>query len=410
MKRVLLPVAAILITLTLLTIGIELIATVLLYVSDGRYVPARERFASKTTTFVQDLAGDRKDCGYLDTLYPHPYVGFVHHGNLPCGIPDINNVGLFGPDFPSVRPDDRFVVLVTGGSVAAQFTQQVAGGPPYLEKFLNERYVSPNGKPFLLLNGADGAWKQPQQAILLLLYADAVHAVVTLDGFNEHYQLESGRRFEYPANNFHSVNPLASQNFGDMVARWIVGRVRARAAENAILSRSQAAYSLISAAELWVQRRAESRQNQTTTIESIFALPSEWSADQRKAWQIAQYQKYIGAMHLLAREHRLLEAHFVQPAPAIDKPLSADEQKVVGDLSYRDIYREMTTALLTLNDRGTAVVSLLDLLRDDSRTIYGDPIHFLRDGGGRSIGYERMAERMASELARLWNLRPAGRS
>jgi hypothetical protein len=399
-----LPLTAAAVAILLLVLGLELIATAYLYATEGRFVAARDRFASKTNTFVDQLTGGDGTCGYVDTLYPHPYVGFVHHGNAPCGVPTINNIGLFGPDFPSRRPDDRFVVLLTGGSVASQFALGVSGGPSYLERFLNDRYVSPTGRPFLVLNGADGAWKQPQQAILFLLYADAVHAVVTLDGFNEHYQMRSGYRFEYPANNFHSVNPTASQNFADMVARWAVGRVRMAAARNALLSRSQAAYSIISAVETWAQRRAESRPKPKTTVETMFLLPSTWSAQDRQSWQMAQYHKYIGAMTATARDHDVLPAYFVQPCPALDKPLSTEERRVVGDLGYAATYREMTEGLLVLKARGTPIVSLLDVFRGDTRTLYGDPIHLVRDEDGRSAGYERIADRMATELGALWRL------
>src|SRR5689334_12717397 len=108
MKRILLPIATGLIALLLLVIGLEVIATAYLYATEGRYIAARVRFASRTNTFVAGLRRDT-NCGYLETLFPHPYLGFVHHGNPPCGIPDINNIGLFGPDFPSERRTDRFV-------------------------------------------------------------------------------------------------------------------------------------------------------------------------------------------------------------------------------------------------------------------------------------------------------------
>ena len=403
MKRFFLPIAAALVTLVLCAVGIELMATAYLYATEGRYVAARSRFASKTNTFVQSLA-DGRECSYLDTLYPHPYLGFVHHGNPPCGIPTINNVGLFGPDFPSRRRDDRFVVLLTGGSVASQFASPVDGGPSYLEQLLNARYVSPTGKPFLVLDGADGAWKQPQQAIVSLLYVDAVNAIVTLDGFNEHYMISSGYRFEYPANNFLSVNPVASQNFADMVTRWMVGRLRSGAAGNAILSRSNAAYELVSAIERWAERKAASRPKPKTTIETMFALPPGWTPGERREWQIGQYRKYLGAVSMLAREFGVASAHFIQPIPAYGKTLTAAEQRAVGDLGYRDVYLAMTRDLLALNARGIPVVSMLEVFQGDSRTLYSDPIHLVRDDRGRSEGYEIMARQMAADLQRLWHL------
>jgi hypothetical protein len=406
MKRFVFPVIAAVVVLLFTAIALELIAIGALLLQEGRYVPARARFASQTNTFVQNLVPG-EHCGYLDTLFPHPYLGFVHHGNPPCGIPQVNNVGLWGPDFPSARLVDRWVILVTGGSVANQFAQPVQGGPPYLERILNEQYVSPTGKPFLVLNGGDGAWKQPQQAIMFLLYADVLDGVITLDGFNEHYMVGSGLRFEYPANNFHTVNPLVTQSFGELVARWSVGQVRAAAARNALLSRSHAVYSLVSTADDFLARRAESRPKPRTTVESLFALPADWPEERRKSWALAQYEKYMRAMHVVARDYSVREAHFIQPAPAIGKTLTAEEQAVVGDLGYAAVYQEMTDSLLKLSERGIPVTSLLPLFDGERRTVYADPIHLQRNSDGTSFGYELVARRIASDIAKNWELSPS---
>jgi hypothetical protein len=406
MKRYLLPAAATVVTLWLLAVGVELMATAYVWATSPTYVSARDRFASTTNTFIEGVVRGDSQCGYVDTLFPHPYLGFVHHANPPCGIRDVNNIGLFGANFPSVRPDDRFLVLLTGGSVAAQFASGVDGGPSYLERLLNERFISPTGKPFLVLNGGDGAWKQPQQAILFLLYADAVHAVVTLDGFNEHYMLQSSARFEYPANNFHLVNPLASQQVGDVMFRWVAGRLRSAARSNAVLSRSQAAYEFVSAIEQYAARRAAARPQPRTSIETIFAQPPGWPAERRKTWAIEQYQKYMLAMSAVAKQFGVLSAHFIQPTPAVGKPLTEDERRVVGDLSYGPLYSEMAGALVELTDRGATTISLLHIFDRDTRTLYGDPIHLIRASDGRSVGYEQMADRMATELGRLWRLQP----
>jgi hypothetical protein len=388
---------------------LEVLATVYVFVAEGRYVPARTRFGQRPNTFINDLISNRADCSYLDTLYPHPYVAFVHHRNQPCGLDEINNVGLFGSDFPSVRPENRFVILLTGGSVAAQVAEGVSGGPSYLERLLNERYESPNGKPFLVLDGGDGAWKQPQQAILLLLYVDVVHAVVTLDGYNERAPILSlEQRFEYPNNNFHAANPLASQHFGDLVTQWLAARLRMFAAGNPVLSRSQAAYSLVSAAEGWARRRMSQSPAPRTSLETIFSLPSDLPREEQRMWQLNLYRKYVRAMHAIARENGVMDAYFIQPVPAIDKPLSEEEKRVVGEFAYRDVYLQMTRSLLEMNDNGVPVSSLLNVFADDQRTLYADDIHLRRDSANVSAGYERLADRMASELGRLWKLRQRG--
>jgi len=118
-------------------------------------------------------------CAYGDTLTPHPYLAFVQRA-LP-GCVEVINVGINGPDYPIENDEDTFVIMLTGGSVAAQLARMKTGS---FEQVLNTRYGT-GGMRFVVLNGALPAWKQPQQLIMLLLYGDVIDAVVTLDGFNE---------------------------------------------------------------------------------------------------------------------------------------------------------------------------------------------------------------------------------
>ena len=86
-----------------------------------------------------------------------------------------------------------------------------------------------------MLNGGDGAWKEPQPFILFSLYATSVDAVVTLDGYNEHYFFwpEPTERLERPLSNFIDVNPfVADENFGDAAIGWVMGRIAGTLALN----------------------------------------------------------------------------------------------------------------------------------------------------------------------------------
>ena len=127
---------------------LEVFAIVGLSLRDGRYIPARERFDREANRYIQQVTSGGAGCQYIDTLFPHPYLGFVHHRNPPCGFSYVNKVGLFGVNFPSERLPDRFVILVTGGSVAAQFAQIIPGRPTYLESILNQFYMSQQANRF----------------------------------------------------------------------------------------------------------------------------------------------------------------------------------------------------------------------------------------------------------------------
>jgi hypothetical protein len=407
MKRSLFKLAALLLAVALTALSVEVLANLYLYVRDGRYVSARDRLDALGNTFIADVTQQNSGCRYIDTLYPHPYLGFVHHGNPPCGVPDINNIGLFGPDYASERRGDRFVVLVTGGSVSAQLMRSGPNGTPYLQAILERDYVAPNGRPFLLLNGGDGGWHQPQQLILFLLYADAVNGVVTLDGFNERYFVGGSVRFEYPPNNFNDINPLLRSSYSDVVSRWIAGKLYGRARASRILSRSQAAFLLLARVDAYVksQERLYS-ERERTNINTIFALPKEWDEEHRVTWADRQYQKYIRAMDVVAAQNDVLVAHFIQPVPAIRKTLTPDEKTVVGDLSYRSLYERIAGDVLSLANTGTPIFSLLDVFQNNTDTLYADVIHLRQSSDGTSVGYALIAQRMADVLADTWHLRP----
>jgi hypothetical protein len=405
-KRAAFKILALLIALAVVAVGVEVLAAVYLYVRDGRYIPARVRLEALSNTFTAGLTR-QGGCRYIDALYPHPYLGFVHHGNPPCGSPDVNNIGLFGPDFPSERRADRFIVLVTGGSVGAQLMSAGPGGTPYLQAILERDYVSPTGRPFLLLNGGDGGWHQPQQLILFLLYADAVNAVVTLDGYNERYFVGSGVRFEYPPNNFNDINPLLRSSYSDVVKRWIAGKLYGRAAASRVLSRSQAAYLVLARIDAYVkQQQLTYTERERTNINTMFALPEGWDDEHRLSWATGQYRKYVRAMDAVAAQHHVLAAHFIQPVPAIGKPLTEEEKAVVGDLGYRAKYQRIANDVLALAKEGTPIFSLLDLFDHNPQTLYADVIHLRQEPDGASEGYRLMAERMAGVLARTWQLQP----
>lgn len=385
-------------------IGLEIVSAAYIVLREKKYVPPKELFERTGNTFIRDLTEARKSCRYVDTLFPHPYVAFVHHGNPPCGIAGINNIGLFGDDFPLEKRTDRFVILLTGGSVAAQLGQLTKGHPKYLEIALNERFASPNGKPFLVLNGGDGAWKQPQQLILFAMYADVVDAVVTLDGVNEMRLLESPVRFEYPASNFMTVNPMVNRDYADVVANWVAGKLVGAMNDNAVFSHSHTAYVIARRLERWATR-PPGEGTRVTSLETIFAMPAEWQPGRRFEANIGQYQKYIRAMDAIARDQRVLTAHFVQPVPAIGKTLTTEEQATVGDLQYRDVYLRMTRRLLDLNRSGTNVHDLLDVFEKEAGTLYEDAVHLRREADGESRGNRLMAERMAETLALDWRLK-----
>jgi len=414
MKRRIFSLLTVLVGIVLSLSAVELTAIVWLYLEEDRYVSAEELFQRTQNTYVRDLTKGTS-CRYIDTLYPHPYLAFVHHGNPPCGLPNVNNIGLLNTDFPTVKRDDVYTVLVVGGSVASQVTQNIRPpAPRFLEEELNRRYVSPNGKPFLVLNGGDGAWKEPQSFILFAMYASSVDAVIALDGYNEHYMFGpfTKERLESPASNFTNVNPfVADENFGDAAIGWMIGRVAGSLAQMPILGHSHAAYMIVRGIEAVAKGQDVLRgdKSKKTTLTSIFALPNDIQGNGDKVFQIqlALYQKYERAIEAVAKENNVKTAYFMQPVPSWGKTLTDEEVRAAGaNMADPVLYRRMVDGMMTLRDQGLPIFDLGDLVKDVKDTIYADDIHFIRDAKGDSKGYRLMAAKVVDDLAKAWNLQP----
>lgn len=399
MKKLVFSLITLAVALCLMAVGVEVLSTAYLTMRDDRYISASDRFDRLANTYITDVTKGGSSCRYVDTVFPHPYLGFVHHGNPPCGLSNINNVGLFNDDFPAEPLRDQYVILLTGGSVAAQLGQiREPPAPRFLELALNERFVAPKGTSFKVLNGGDGGWKQPQQAILMLLHAHAIDAVVTLDGFNEHHTLRNGTALEYPGSNFMSINPLVTESFGAIVAKWVVSRAIGKLDSHPYLKHSQTAYLASEALAAWFQKEAGEVTDRKTTVPSLFALPRDWDATRRIDFGVDQYEKYMIAMNAIAKAFDIHVFHFIQPVPATGKSLSVDEQEVVGDLSYGPHYETMTQRFLTLNSKGVAVYSLLDVFKDEKGALYEDAIHLRRGRDGDSRAYRIMANAMVERM------------
>lgn len=398
-----LKAAALFVGLAVAFIGLELLSTAWLTIRDGRYTPAKELFANTRNSYIQDLTIGG-NCRYVDTMYPHPYLAFVHHHDDPCGVPGANNIGMLGDNYPVARNPDRYVILVSGGSVASQLSQIYdPARRSFLEEELNRNFVSPTGKPFQVLNGALGAWKQPQQMIVFSIYGDFIDAVVTLDGYNEQYLMTPGLgvRFEMPAANYLGVNPIiAKDGFGNLAISWFMGRIAGWLSQG-VTAHSHAAYLL--AVALAGKPPDDNSGFGAKTYATMMGLPKEIASSPSTYmdWQITQYAKYIRMMDISAREFGIKSMFFLQPVPAVDKTLTEEESRNTPDKSYGARYVEIVRRLLALKERNIEIRSILDVFKDERGTIYVDDIHPRRENMD-SRGYSLIAARMAQEMAANW--------
>ncbi|MBN2056023.1 hypothetical protein JW905_13930 [bacterium] len=343
-------------------------------------------------------------------ILPHSYLEFVLNSDQIDGV---NNTGFLGHDFPPLKDESKFTILVTGGSVCCQLCESVRDTTNYLEKLLNDRYDF-NGKEAVVLNGGLGGWCQPQQAILLLLYGEVIDAIVTVDGFNEFFEAsDEGTRLEHPWQELTTIHPLAQPDRSVLMSASVTNALYLWSWNSWILRHSRILYLITHCARKVFERWGRAALDEVDTplkLISIFSVPPDWDMDQTFMFNISLYKKYIRYMAAMARAQGIRSLFFIQPVPAIDKKLTPKERLVVGDLGYGDRYRQMTQELLDLEKEGLAVVSLLDVFSSVESAIYADHIHCrLWDAlDGDNNGYYMMSERIVSHLENHWGLKRKG--
>jgi hypothetical protein len=368
---------------------------------DDGYISVKEKLNSEKSRFIKTL-----DKGsYIDGLFPHPYLAFVHQGNPRYRMQGFNSLGLFGQEYPFEKTPGTFVILLTGGSVAAQY----AGlniNDNILQQELNAHYTNEKISRFLVLNGGDGAWAQPQQFILFSLYSNVIDAVITLDGFNESGKVfRLSTRLECPDKNFVlGINKNAGA-WEKMLFLYIDAMLYRAQKKFFILNHSKFLYFAISSvrnkARVWAEKFPAERSHVAAgAVDRMFRLPNGWDRDKQIAYNISQYKRYITMIKVIADYMGMRSLFLIQPCPALEKKLSAEELKVVGNLAYGKNYAQMVKSLLKLKD--FPIYSLIGIFKNHAEDIYIDQIHLNKNG------YRIMNEYILSLLEREWGLRRNG--
>jgi hypothetical protein len=148
------------------------------------------------------------------------------------------------------------------------------------------------------------------------------------------------------------------------------------------------------------------KSNKKTTLNGMFAMPEEIRRDHERAFavQLGLYQKYVRGIEAVARDNGVKTGYFLQPSPSWGKVLTDEEKRVVGDLSYRDLYRKIVAGMMTLRAGNLPIFDLGDVFADEKGTIYADHIHFGRDAASESRGNRLIATRIGQLLAETWGL------
>lgn len=382
--------------------------------SVGRFVwrvQKKEEFISQkawegNNTFAAEIGGTM--AGYAATLSSHPYLTHVHKsGN------GTNRQGLFGRDFPESRDAEFYQVLITGGSVACQLAgiTHEAGA---LTEELEKNYLSKTGKPIRVYNGADGAWKLPQQTILMMMYSKRFDLVISIDGFNENYLVKGDPYYlEMPSPSYRTVSPLGFHAKTALATLWITAEINQIFSDFPILNRSLAAYWLGQGSLNLAKLYDEKTKPQKTPVSPFEYPPDQCGEDQRsrrKGEQMNQLRDYLALNQVICQQQGARYVSVLQPCPAIGKKLTEEEKRSVGSLSYKEDYLEMSYVYQSVSSRYKyPFLNLLEVFASINMSVYVDHIHC--ENGKSSYGYGILARAVGDFLAmkKILNRAPSGK-
>jgi hypothetical protein len=404
-----------------------------LYVRNGRWISGSEMRTSlgpaeTVPDSEQTLVARDRNLPWMRYHVLHPYVGFVLDGG-PGGsrflsgreVP-INDLGFIGELPAQDGPGDRWIVVLTGGSVAKDLFLKSA------ERLADELSTKAGfeGKRIEVISMATGGMKQPQQLMALSYYLSLGYpadVVVNLDGFNEIV-------LPFSENLPLQVHPSFPRNWSlyaskavDLEAAVLVGRqaeIRRRMEHRrARLSRSPLRHSRFSLAlwHGWNTRRenelklldAELRERlarrtavgaQETGPPYSAATETDVFVDSVDLWKRASL-----LMWGICKAAKIEYLHLLQPNQYVagSKPMTNREQRLaIGEPDYlyrrcaEQAYPQLITAGHELVGQGLPFVDLTGLFSDETGVIYRDECcHYNQRGN------DLLAARLAELIADL---------
>ena len=252
----------------------------------------------------------------------------------------------------------HYTILVLGASVAQQiavnFNYQKTTFPPetnlvfYLEDYLNSNWISPNGKPFRVINAAVPGSHQPVNFIAAGLFADLADEVISIEGFNEHYGVGRRDRLETPSVLWRQLALPTVSPFKYFLFRKLNGIFNLP--KSNILTYSSVYFAL---SNLFNEFKASSEQESHKALTAFPIYPEDFSKEKREKAFLESYKKYVKLTNNILRDQKKNYTLFIQPSPLYGKKLTNEEIVLAGaDLSERKAnYLKITEALKSLKDQ-----------------------------------------------------------
>lgn len=367
-----------------------------------------------------DPAAPDRAAAAAPQLALHPYLGFVDARAARAGQPPANALGFHGEASPLRRRSaDRYLLAITGGSVAAGVA--TFGAATLAEEL--EAAPELAGRTVEVLDLALGGWKQPQQLMLLnwlLALGGELDALVNLDGYNEVSLatvdvFDRGLHPAYPscwdlltdlapdADQLRAIGSIAWTRAEQAeAAAGLLGSVRfysAAAEVAALLGERRRERALAAANAALLAARSAPRSPQS--VGPPFEPPSDGALYGELA---AIWSRCSRQMDALGRQNGIRYFHFLQPNQHVpeSKPMGRIERAIAlaepfprRSRAVVQGYPRLAAAGAELAASGIAFYDLRFLFADVAEPLYVDGCCHLNEAG-----YRRIAARVAAEIRR----------
>lgn len=355
------------------------------------------------------------------SLALHPYLGFVYdiennQDRSPLSLDGMVDRWGFMNDTPPIRrrSPDRFLVAVTGGSLAFQLSSLAH------DTIVAELMRSPSlaGRRIEIIRLALGGFKQPQQlfALTYLLSLGAeFDLVINIDGFNEVALL----RENFP----HGIPPHYPRSWGSLIEsipsrqrQVLLGRLEylreSRVRRAARLSGLEQ-WSVTAQLVWWLQDRSYAHEIAEAALavqnfagsQQSFARTGPGTAGMTEADAYATtadtWLRCSVLMHQICIAHGASYFHFLQPNQYVvdSKPMDSAERAASYDVDH--FYRHgvllgyplLAARGVELRRAGVRFEDLRNVFRNVRRPLYIDTCCHLN-----RAGYELLAQRVTSAI------------
>lgn len=282
--------------------------------------------------------------------------------------------------------------------------QQVTSGHTlanrnWIEENLNRYYTGPKGEEFLVVNGALGAWKQPNQLFRLIENSERIDGFISIEGYNESVIINSGARFEKPFPVYTGMVNLPEFPF----ELFIMAKMAKRALVSTGLIERSLLAKYVYTRIVDIFNSAYERKIKNTYFEELHRYPETWSFARQQEASQEKYMDYLHAMNVFAAERNIKGSLFIQPIPNLYKTLAEGEWPERWGIDA-NAYLHLEKKILSENLSALNPFSLLKIYEKEPNLIYLDNIHARYDETGYNRGYDLMGRAIADRLARVWRL------